>query len=66
LFDEPPEIDDGELTSDSEDYKESDFEELMSKNQIERSILEQFNKLKEIMNPIDEDRLKCDAVNNAK
>lgn len=38
----------------------------MSKRQIERSIQEQFNKLKEMMNPIDEERLQFDAVNNIK
>jgi hypothetical protein len=38
----------------------------MSKRQIEKSVKEQFNKLKEMMNPIDEERLQLDAVNNCK
>lgn len=38
----------------------------MSKRQIEKSVKEQFNKLKEMMNPIDEERLQLDAVSNCK
>ena len=38
----------------------------MSKRQIEKSVKEQFNKLKEMMNPIDGERLQLDAVNNCK
>lgn len=45
---------DNNLAEESEDYKETDFRELMSKNQIQQSIQDQFNKLQEIINPIDE------------
>ena len=51
---ETQKIKDGEETSEEEDYKDNDFLDLMSKKQIAQSIQDQFNKLNEIINPIDE------------
>lgn len=48
--------------SDSSDYSESDFQDLMSVKQIQQSILVFQNRLKELMNPIDEQRLELDSV----
>jgi hypothetical protein len=38
----------------------------MSTKEIEQSIKIFYDRLKELINPIDEDRLRLDAVNNAK
>ena len=38
----------------------------MSKKQIERNIQEIYNRLKELINPIDEERLKLDSVHQVK
>lgn len=52
----------GEESSDQSDYCEDDFQDLMSTKQIEQSIKVFYDRLKELINPIDELRLKLDSV----
>ena len=56
----------GDSDGGGSDYSEDDFKDLMSVQQIEQSILVFYDRLKELMNPIDADRLKLDSVNQVK
>jgi hypothetical protein len=56
------EDDDGELT----DYTEEDFKDLMSQQQVLQSIKVYFDRLKELINPIDDQRLQLDSVHQVK
>lgn len=56
----------GQQSEEGSDYKDEDFQDLMSKKQIERNIQEIYNRLKELINPIDEERLKLDSVHQVK
>jgi hypothetical protein len=52
--------------NDDSDYCDDDFKDLMSIKQIQQSIKVFYDRLKELMNPIDEDRLKLDSVHQVK
>ena len=52
--------------SEHSDYCEEDFKDLMSIKQIQQSIKVFYDRLKELINPIDEQRLKLDSVHNVK
>lgn len=54
--------DDGDIS----DYTEDDFKDLLSKKQIEQSINVIYSRLKELINPIDEQRLRLDSVHQVK
>ena len=51
----------GDENEDS-DYCDDDFKDLMSIKEIQQSIKVFYDRLKELMNPIDEERLKLDTV----
>ena len=53
----PSMLDHNGIDSEHSDYCEDDFKDLMSVQQIEQSIKIFYDKLKELMNPIDSDRL---------
>jgi len=44
------------------DYSDSDFQDLMSNKQIEENIKVFFDRMHELVNPIDQTRLKLDSV----
>ena len=48
------------------DYSDGDFQDLMSVKQIQQSIKVFYDRLRELINPIDEDRLKLDSVHQVK
>lgn len=48
------------------DYCADDFKDLLSIKQIQQSIKVFYDRLKELINPIDEERLKLDSVHQAK
>lgn len=48
------------------DYNEDDFKDLMSLQQVQQSIKVYYDRLKELINPIDEERLKLDSVHQIK
>ena len=53
---------DGNNDNEDSDYCDDDFKDLMSIKQIQQSIKVYYDRLRELMNPIDEDRLKLDTV----
>ena len=48
------------------DYSDSDFQDLMSNKQIEENIRVFFDRMHELVNPIDQQRLKLDSVQQIK
>jgi hypothetical protein len=56
----------GEESEEMSDYSEGDFQDLMSVKQIQQSIKVFYDRLKELINPIDEERLKLDSVHQVK
>ena len=52
----------GNNDNEDSDYCDDDFKDLMSIKQIQQSIKVYYDRLRELMNPIDEDRLKLDTV----
>lgn len=58
LLDKENADDDG----DQSDYNADDFKDLLSIKQIQQSIKVFYDRLKELINPIDEERLKLDSV----
>ena len=48
------------------DYSDSDFQDLLSNKQIEENIKVFFDRMHELVNPIDEQRLKLDSVQQIK
>lgn len=52
--------------SEHSDYTDDDFKDLMSIKQIQQSIKVFYDRLKELINPIDEERLRLDSVHNVK
>ena len=51
---------------DESDYSDEDFTDLMSNQQIEQSIRVFFDRMHELINPIDSERLKLDSVHQVK
>ena len=56
----------GNNDNEDSDYCDDDFKDLMSIKQIQQSIKVYYDRLRELMNPIDEDRLKLDTVHQIK
>ena len=52
--------------SELEDYQEGDFADLMSTKQIQQSIKVFHDRLRELINPIDMNRLRLDSVHQIK
>lgn len=48
--------------SDMTDYSDSDFNDLLSNQQIEQNIKIFYDRINELMNPIEPERLKVDSV----
>ena len=48
------------------DYSDDDFQDLLSNKQIEENIRVFFDRMHELVNPIDEQRLKLDSVQQIK
>jgi len=52
--------------SDSSEYNEDDFRELLSKEEIEDNMNEFFDNVQEMFNPADDQRLQLDTIVNCK
>ncbi len=55
-----PQNDDAD--SDFSDYSDQDFSDLLSNTQIEQNIKIVYDRINELMNPIDNERLKVDSI----
>ena len=56
----------GDGANEDSDYSESDFSDLLSNKQIEENIKVFFDRMHELINPIDQGRLKLDSVQQIK
>ena len=56
----------GEGANEDSDYSENDFSDLLSNKQIEENIKVFFDRMHELINPIDQTRLKLDSVQQIK
>ena len=52
--------------SDASDYSDEDFKDLLTNEKIQQSLKEFFDRLKELINPIRDERLQLDTVNQVK
>lgn len=58
--------DGGDDNAEQKDYTEDDFRDLKTVKQIQQSIKVFYDRLSELINPIDEQRLNLDSVHNVK